>query len=118
VVDLTFTGTRAFVLKGSYGSCRKATDTKGGTFWEVLLTSADAPQIGQSFSLSAPSGPTYVDLKWVPDSSGGYTRPPTGGTWQIADGKSYTVDSTLSELKPPNGPGPGPEQLKGTAACL
>lgn len=120
-VDLTFTGARAFTVSGQKGVCSRITKSDGTVELTVSLGASDAREIGQGFSLT--NAFNFVDLKWVPDASGGYGRPgpadPDGGTWTIsADVTTFTVDSDLAVFKPVDGPGPGdPEHLQGSITC-
>lgn len=112
-VNLVFTGSRNFTLKGAAGTCRKL-NVAGVDNYPYNATTKDAPEIDGDFSLVEISG--RVDLKWAMTKAG-YGRPATAGTWTVsADHRTYTIDSDLSEFLQ-NGVGPGPEHLAGTVTC-
>jgi hypothetical protein len=115
VVDLVFTGSSAFTIKGNVGTCTPST-YNGEQTWGVSITNRDVPKLGPGILLGA-SG-TTVSFKWVVQGPGGYQRPVSGGTWNVsADRKTYTIDSDLEVVKTDAGFGPGPEHVSGTVVC-
>ncbi len=116
VVDLVFTGTKAFVAKGSAGRCRTLTMSDGSVSFGFEATEADYRGLGLSYSMANLSG-DYVDIKWVIDAQTAYGLPADGKAILSADHHSVQIDTELSPGQTPGAPLPGPEHVSGTISC-
>jgi len=115
-VDLVFTGTKAFVAKGSAGRCIVVKRTDGTFSFGFEATEANYPGLGTSYSMANLSG-DYVDIKWAVDATTAYFNAAETSIVLSADHHSVRIDGNLAPGQVGGGPAAGPEHLSGTISC-
>jgi hypothetical protein len=115
-VDLVFTGTKAFVAKGSAGRCIVVKRSDGTFSFGFEATEADYPGLGTDYSMANLSG-TSVDIKWAVDATTAYFNAAETSIVLSADHHSVRIDGDLAPGQVAGGPPAGPEHLSGTISC-